>query len=426
MSVGPAQSLDFVCVGINHHRAPVDIRERVAFNDLDHALKSVLRYDHVQEAAILSTCNRVELYAHGDVLHTPHALESFLHEYHRLPRQTLTPHLYQFQGLEALKQLFRVTTSVDSLIVGEPQVLGQVKDAYTRAHEAGGVGPLLTRAFSQAFATAKRVRNETDIGRHAVTVSFAAVELAHKVFGDLKKLTCLLVGAGEMSELAAQHFAHKGAKINVVNRSLEQAHLLAQKYTGEAHSLSDLEVLLQKADVVLTSTAAPHFLVEPALMRRVMRARRHKPIFFVDIAVPRNVDPKISAIDSVYLYNIDDLSGVVAQNVKERLKEAQAAHAIIDEEIALFRARLNEQQVIPLILALKEKGALIAETELGKTLAQLGSGLSVEQQHQIELMARSIVNKLLHEPITELKAEAKDNPAEHLRLIELSKRLFGI
>jgi glutamyl-tRNA reductase len=418
---------DLVCVGLNHQMAPVEIRERAAFHamDVDGALHSLLACDAINEAAILSTCNRVELYAHGNWAKAQDSLEDFLHQYHGIPERTLSPHIYRLNGIDALAQLFRVATSVDSLMIGEPQILGQVKEAYSRAHKAGSVGPSLTQAFSQAFLTAKRVRNETTIGKNAVTVSFAAAQLAQKVFGNLKDLSCLLIGAGKMSELAAQYFKKKGAHVIVANRSLVHAQILAQKYNGQAHNLKNVAFLLQTADVVLTSTASNKFLISCELIRRVMRVRRYKPIFLVDIAVPRNIDPQTSSIDGVYLYNIDDLAQLAAANFQDRHKEVILAEAIIQEELLHYTERCHEKRVAPLIATLRKKSFQIADQEVAKTLGSLDSEISLETRQKIEQMVYAIVNKMLHKPITELKSYAKENPV-HEQTITLAAKLFGV
>lgn len=426
-SVDHSMQPDLVCVGLNHQRAPVEIREKAAFHamNVDDALRSILACDAVDEAAILSTCNRVELYAHGNWTKAQNSLEDFLHQYHGIPERALSPHIYRFNGINALAQLFRVATSVDSLMIGEPQILGQMKEAYSRAHKAGSVGPSLTQAFSQAFFTAKRVRSETAIGKNAVTVSFAAAQLAQKVFGNLNGLSCLLIGAGEMSELAAQYFKKKGAHIIVANRSLAHAQILSQKYNGQAHDLENIAPVLETADVVLTSTASSKVLISVELMRRVMRARRYRPIFLVDIAVPRNIDPQISDMDGVYLYNIDDLALVAANNFQDRHKEAILAEIIIQEELQSYTKKCQEKRVAPLIATLKKQSFQIADQEIAKILASSNSEISLEMRQKIEQMAHAIVNKMLHKPIIELKTCAKEN-TDHEQTIALTEKLFGI
>ncbi|MEI6790095.1 MAG: glutamyl-tRNA reductase [Myxococcaceae bacterium] len=370
---------DFICVGLNHTHTPVELRERVAFSPekLGHALQQAILQEHIHEAAILSTCNRIEIYAQGHREHASFALESFLHQYHQIPDNLLKPHLYHFQGQQALLQLLRVTSSLDSLVLGEPQILGQVKTAYAQAKEYGAVGPSLTRVFSQAFLTAKRVRTETELGKNAVTIAYAAVQLAEKVFGSLVGLHCLLVGSGEMGSLAAAHFRQKEAQIESAGRN------------------SDLESMLEKADLVLASTSADYFLIEPVTLKKIMRARRYRPLFLIDIAVPRNIDPKVALLDNVYLYNIDDLSQVVAHNMEERKLKASLAEQIIHEEIKSYELQTQERKLAPVIQELQSQILLITEQELDK--------LESHERKQFEPIARSLSAKLFHQSVLALK-----------------------
>ena len=312
--------------------------------------------------------------------------------------------MYCFNGIAAVAQLFRVATSLDSLIVGEPQILGQVKNAYTRAQNAGALGPSLTQAFSQAFFTAKRVRNETNIGKNAVTVSFAAVELAQKVFGKLDGIGCVLIGAGETSELAALHFKQKGARITVVNRSLDNAALLAKKYSGQAYDLPKIIELLEHADVVLASTNATSFLLTKEMMQKVMRLRRYRPIFLIDISVPRNIEPQVNLIDGIYLYNIDDLTQIVATNFNDRYKESAFAENIIQQELQFYHEKNQAKRLAPLITELKKHAEQIAQDETQKVLQAFKNKITpTDFEQQVASMARS--NKLLHESISALKKQ---------------------
>ncbi len=392
---------ELTCVGLNHQTAPVEVRERVTFaeNKLTHALHALVGQHQMREAAILSTCNRTEVYARGSSDHTGQALTQFLHEFHGLPGTLLSPHLYCHTGSSALKQLFRVASALDSLVVGEPQILGQIKDAYQAAQEAGTAGPLLNRVFQHAFLAAKRVRSETKIGNNAVTVSFAAVELAQKVFGNLKGLNCLLIGAGEMSELAAQHFQRRGAKLVIANRSLAHAEELATRSGATAESLARLEELLNTADVIVASTASPHFLVGPSEVRRSMKRRRYRPMFIVDIAVPRNVDPAVAKIDGVYLYDIDDLGSVVLGNIAQRQMEMGAAEQIIEEELHQLAKQFRLKQLGPLLATMKQHGEDVAKEELEKVFTALGEGVSSEHKQHIAKMAHALASKLLHPSI---------------------------
>ncbi len=415
----------FLCVGLSHRHAPVEIRERVAIDDahLAQAFSLLTKSHAIQEAAILSTCNRLELYAVTATSASPHSLEVFLHDFHNLPSNTLTNYLYSYSGIDAAKQLFRVATALDALVVGEPQILGQVKHAYQQAKTLGATGPMLHGLFDKALYAAKRVRTETKLSSNAVTVSFAAVELARKVFGELRGLTCILVGAGEMSELAAKHLHKRGTELIFSNRSLERAQQLADRFSGTASPLSDLEHILPKADIVLTSTAAGHIVVNKSHIKKAMRTRRYKPMLFIDIAVPRNIDPDASALDGVYLYDIDDLGSVVHDNLALRQKEVELAEKIIAEEILFLHERLNEQRAAPLIKQLKLRANSIVESEVSKTLASLKHKLTHEECEQILAMGHGIANKLLHTPITQLKSSLHSSDGA---ILQMTKRLFNV
>lgn len=378
---------DLICIGLNHQQAPVDLRERIAFSGdrLNDALQKAVLEEHIEEAAILSTCNRIEIYAQGHREHAGCALESFLHRYHQIPDKLLSPHLYHLTGQQALLQLMRVTSSLDSLVLGEPQILGQVKSAYAHAKEQGAVGPKLTQAFSQAFLTAKRVRTETELGKNAVTVAYAAVQLAQKVFGDLKDLRCLLMGQGEMGSLAAAHFKQKQAHIELAGRQ------------------SNLEEMLSRADLVVASTSAEHFLIEPVSLKKIMRARRYRPLFLIDIAVPRNIDPKVAELDNIYLYNIDDLSQVVASNLEERQMKVGLAEQIIHEEMACYEAQVQERRLAPVIADLQTQSLLVAEQELNKLLREMS--LDFQQTQRLEEFTRQLTAKLFHHGIKALKQQ---------------------
>ncbi len=365
---------DLICLGVNHAKAPVELREKIAFSKqvLPDALKRAVESDDIEEAAILSTCNRIEIYAQGSLERGPHALENFLHGYHGIREGLLTPHLYCLKGQDVLTQLMRVTSSLDSLIVGEPQILGQVKEAYTQGLEHGAIGPRLTQAFSQAFLTAKRVRNETELGKNAVTIAYAAVQLAQKVFRDLNGLHGLLIGAGEMGSLAAEHFRNKGAFVEVAGRS------------------SDLNTMLSRADVVVASTNSHGYIVEPSMLSKVMRARRYKPLFLIDISVPRNIDPEVSSIDNIYLYNIDDLSSVVAANIAERQEEAKRAEHIILQDVSSYKRAQEERQLVPLIQRFQAQTLLVLEQEIAKS-------------PESEAALKRLASKLFHEGVLVLK-----------------------
>lgn len=373
------QASDLICLGINHAKAPVELREKIAFSKhaLPDALKRAVELDAIDEATILSTCNRIEIYAQGSIQRGPEALENFLHGYHGIQEGLLTPHLYCLKGQDVLKQLMRVTASLDSLIVGEPQILGQVKDAYTQALELGAAGPRLTRAFSQAFLTAKRVRNETELGKNAVTIAYAAVQLAQKVFGNLNGLHGLLIGGGEMGSLAAEHFKNKGAIVETAGRS------------------SNLAAMLTKADVVVASTNSQSYIVQQGMLSAVMRLRRYKPLFLIDIAVPRNIDPEVAGIDNIYLYNIDDLSSVVTANIAEREEEAKRAEHIILQEVSAYERAQNERCLVPVIQKFQAQTLLQLEQEIAKS-------------PESEAALKRLASKIFHEGVLAIKSSATD------------------
>ncbi|RUM88922.1 MAG: glutamyl-tRNA reductase [Thermodesulfatator sp.] len=394
-------------LGLNHRTAPVEVRERFALEKRGrHPLAHLRAYlPEVEEAYYLSTCNRVEyLLVTPERERTLSGLKDFLSQETGLPRADFEPHLYLFEDLEAVRHLFRVACGLDSMVLGEPQILGQVKEAY---REAAGryrtTGPILNRLLHRTFSVAKRVRTQTGIGSYAVSVSYAAVELAKKIFGSLRGRVVLLVGAGEMAELAAQHLLAAGAqRLLVANRTLSRAVELAERYRGEALSLEELAEALLSADIVISSTGAPGFVITRELVRPLLRARKHRPLFLVDIAVPRDVEPALNELENVYVFDIDDLQQVVEENLSRRKKEALRAERLIEEEVLKFERWLQELAVYPTIKALKEKAEEIRRRELARTLPRLRN-LSPEEREALEVMTEALVQKLLHAPILYLK-----------------------
>jgi glutamyl-tRNA reductase len=400
----------FAGLGVSHRTASIEVRERLAkaVKALPEAVRELRRGTTLAEICVVSTCNRVELYASGDA--EPAALlrdlKQFLLSTTGLSPQELESAIYQHGGLDGLEHLFRVTCSLDSMVLGEPQILGQVKEAYQASAEAGGTGPQLGKIFPRAFQVAKRVRTETGISQNAVSMSFAAVELGREIFGSLEGKNVLLVGAGKMSALAARHLKSQGiAEIRVANRSFDRAEELAREVGGVASSLADLEMLLGKADIVISSTAAPGFVVTKALMQKVVRARRYRPILFVDLAVPRDIEPAVSDLEGAFVYDVDDLEGVVAENREARAKEAAHAEAIIREEIDAFVRWSRQQEVVPVIKALRDKGLSIAEAEAARALASLKDPRA---EKAVRAMSAAIVNKMLHPVLTHLKERGAD------------------
>ena len=413
------------CIGVNHKSAPVELREQVAFDGeaLERALPELRRLPGVDEVVVVSTCNRVEVYVAGDPDRAPAEVAAFLHRFHELEPGALDEHLVHRADDDAALHLFRVAAALDAIVVGEPQILGQVKEAFFHAVRGGTVGSTVTRAFHRAFSTAKRVRTETRVAASAANVSSAGVNLAARIFGDLAGLSCVLVGAGDMGELAARHFAKAGAKLTVANRSVERAAKLAHDHGGVARDLAELPRLLIEADVVLVSTGAPGFVITAEMVQAVAKARRYRPLLLVDISVPRNVDPRTATLDNTYLYDVDDLASVVDENLQKRAAEAVRAEQIVLEELHKAKKEIAEKRAVPLIKALREKLTAMAEAEAQKTLAVLGDGASEKQKKSVQAMAQAIINKALHEPLTKLRAAAA---ADDDALIAAAATLFDL
>jgi glutamyl-tRNA reductase len=384
----------------------VEIREKVAFapNRMEDPLKELAALPDISEGVIVSTCNRVEIYATThDIAGGTARIKRFLADYHQVPMDLLESHLYSHHGEGAIRHLFRVASSLDSMVVGEPQILGQIKTAYGYAAEYKSSGIILNRFLHKAFSVAKRVRTETKIASSAVSVSFAAVELAKKIFGDLTDKTVMLIGAGEMCELAAKHFLNSGVRgVMVTNRTFERAERLAEEFDCKAVRFEDLFDHLHKADIILSSTGATHFIIGAKDVDEVIRRRRQKPMFFIDIAVPRDIDPKVNDVENVYLYDMDDLQGVVASNLQLRAEEAKKAEGIIDQEIGRFFNWLSLLEVTPTIVALRSRFEEVRQAELAKTLASW-KDLPPDGQKRLEALTSAITNKLLHPPTSLLK-----------------------
>ena len=420
--------MEIVVVGLSHKSAPVSLREKVAFASdcLPDALRAVRGLSGLNEGVIVSTCNRVEIYAAARSREEGvEALIRFLAQYHDVPVEDLRPHLYVWAGADAVRHVFRVASSLDSMVVGEPQILGQVKDAYEKAAEGAATGLVLNRFMHKAFSTAKRVRTETRIAQAAVSISFAAVELARKIFGELHGKKVMVIGAGEMCELAVTHLIENGVTgVQVTNRTQARAEALAEKFNGRAVPFEEFVHHLPEVDIVLSSTGAPNFVVGVEQVRSAMKVRRQKPLFLIDIAVPRDVDPRVNDLPNVYLYDVDDLQGVVESNKKERAKEAEAAEAVVGQEVDSFLTWLKTLEITPTIKSLREKFDGIRQAELDKTLRAFGDGLSPKQRKSLEAMSQAIVNKILHEPTLYLK-KVVDDPELELS-VEAIRRLFGL
>jgi len=417
-----------VLLGMNHKTAPVEIREQLALvcRTQAHPLHFLPHMQQVDELFLLSTCNRVEF------LFTCNCLNEAIEEVKTLlklhlggPSQTHTkPYYYIHRNLDAVKHLFRVASSLDSMVVGEPQILGQIKNAYREATECRTVGVILNRLLHKTFSVAKRVRSETLIGSHAVSISYAAVELARKIFGELRDKKVMLIGAGEMAELAAEHFLAQGVRqMTVTNRTLERAVELAQRFRAETVPFAHLLDTLKSMDIVLTSTGSHDPILRYQDVKARMRERRNKPLFFIDIAVPRDIDPMVNKIDNVYVYDIDDLQGIIDLNKEERKREAELAEHIIAEETIKFRDWLCTLDVVPTIIALREKAETIRQNELHKTLSHMPD-LSEKERQSIEVLTESIVKKLLHDPILFLKKKAERDSRQACS--DFTQQLFNL
>ncbi len=395
-----------VMVGLSHKTAPVEVREKVAFPDdlIPEALRALQEIDGIGEAAILSTCNRTEVYAaSASPADAIEQIKTFVDGFRDLGDYDLKQHLYGLDSLDACAHLFRVTSSLDSMVVGEGQILAQVKECYWIAQSNGATSTVLNKLFHEAIRTGKRVRTETSIGENAVSISYAAVELAKQVFGELLGRSALLLGAGEMAELTAKHLCANGVRnITVVNRTRERAEELARVIDGKAGSFDELDELMLNADIVVSSTAAQELILEKDRMAKIMHTRKNRPIFMFDIAVPRDLDPGINDLYNTYLYDIDDLKNVVAANKAEREKEAESAGSIIEESVDVFAQWMSTREVVPTITALKRKGELILEAEVEKATARMGD-LSEREANIIKGLGVGIVNKLLHGPIIKMK-----------------------
>ncbi|MCH7765914.1 MAG: glutamyl-tRNA reductase [Acidobacteria bacterium] len=412
-------------VGLSHHTAPIEVRERLHFpeKDLPAALHALVERDAVEEAIILSTCNRVEILARlADDADARSLLGDFLSRQRRVPRDLLDKHLYHHSQREAVRHIFRVAASLDSMIVGEPQVLGQVKAAYATGRAVGTVGGILDAVLAHAFATAKKVRTETGVAASAVSVSYAAVELARKIFGSLEGKTVFLIGAGKMSELAARHLRRSGARaIFVANRTLARAEELAKELGGETVRFDELLNFISRADIVISSTGAPVYIIKKEHGARFLAERRNRPMFFIDIAVPRDIDPALNKLNNIFLYDIDDLQQVVEANLRQRRREALRAEEIVEREVDRLLGRLKRLEVAPTIAALQEHLHGIRQQELERARLR---DLSPEQHTAVEEMTRRLVNKILHGPIAELKRLPQE--PNGLKLTEFARRLFRL
>ncbi len=410
--------MNLVLLGVNHKSAPLEVRERLAIPSarLPEATQSLLGVPCVREGLILSTCNRVEIVTYQEPAQAN--LMDFIRDYFAVDTVALRPFLYEFRAGEAVRHLFRVAASLDSLVVGEPQILGQVKESYSVARAIGAVQTNLDPLLQRTFTVAKKIRTATNIGTSSVSIASVAVQLASKIFGSLRNKTVLLVGAGKISELAARSLMQHGAgTLYVCNRTLERAEALAQKFGAQAVPFERLHEFAAKADVVITSTGSERPIFTPENGRSYTQQRKQRPMFFIDIAVPRDVDPAMNGVDGIFVYSIDDLQSVAAANISDREKEAQDAEAIIHREVLRYQQRQQTLDAVPRIVALQQSLESLRQNEWDRLQPRL-QGLTQEQRQAVEALTRSLVNKMQHAPIQAIKRAAREGDRETLAVIE--------
>ena len=424
--------MNLIIVGLNHKTAPVEIREKLAFPGeiMGASLDKLLTDYDVNEALIISTCNRVEaIGVSDDIDKGVWEIKRFLAEYHSIPLEELDENLYVHTEEDAVKHIFRVAAGLDSMVVGEPQILGQVKNAFSDAVHFDAAGAVIKKLFHKTFSVAKRIRTETNIGSSAVSISFAAVELAKKIFSSLDGKSAMLLGAGEMAELACKHLMSAGVNdIYVANRTFERAQNLAKDFDGTAINFKEYPHYLKDVDIVIASTGSADFVITPEQVTGVMKDRKYRQMFMIDISVPRNIDPRVNDTDNIYVYDIDDLQGVVQANMGEREKKAADAELIIDEEIELFYRWVKSLDVVPTIIELKKTMEEIRKGELEKAVMSLENGdkegLDKKQLKILDSMTKAMMNKVLHDPVTHLKNEAHNVDGDFL--IDAVRRLFDL
>ncbi len=422
--------MSLLAFGVNHKTAPVEIREKVAFapDQLSGALHDLVERDGLREAAILSTCNRTELYCgtEEDGADTPEHYRKVLLQwfcsYHGLDIEQVKPYIYLYPDQSAVRQIMRVASGLDSLVLGEPQILGQMKQAYLTAHRAGTIGSHLNRLFQHTFSVAKRVRTDTAIGASPVSVAFAAVSLARQFFSDLEKHTALLLGAGETTELVARHLRENGiGRIIIANRTVERAHLLASEVNGFAIGLSEVEGHLAEADLVVSSTASREPVIGKEQTRLAIKKRKRRPILMIDIAVPRDIAPEVAELDDIYLYTVDDLEEIIQEGLRTRQEAAKQADEIIDTHVSRFMGWLRSLDAVDTIRSYREDAAATRDAALEKARRQLAAGHDPEQV--VQELAWGLTNKLIHTPTAQMSQAAYAGREE---LLEAARELFNI
>ncbi|WP_243546435.1 glutamyl-tRNA reductase [Pseudodesulfovibrio tunisiensis] len=415
-------------IGLNHKTAGVEVREKFALTDVENFEQGLVAHCPVRECMALSTCNRVEIVAVSSGATEREVLDSLLQYWASACKgspEVLADNIYQYQGLDAVRHLFAVASSLDSMVMGEPQILGQLKDAYRNAVDRGTARTIVNRLLHKSFSVAKRVRTETAIASSAVSISFAAVELARKIFGDLHGTRAMLVGAGEMAELAATHLLSNGVQdIIIANRTLSRAKDLAESMNGEPIQIEHMPDRLHEVDIVISSTGSPTAVIRARDVKAVLKKRKNKPMFFIDIAVPRDIDPDVNNLDNVYLYDIDDLKEVVEENMAQRQGEADKAMSVVEAETATFGNWLNSLTLQPTIVGLVDNAEEVAHRELAKTLKRIGP-VDEATRKALETLVLSVGHKVLHEPICFLKRRTQEEGAAE-RFIDLARRMFNL
>jgi glutamyl-tRNA reductase len=417
---------EIVLLGLNHKTAPVELRECIAFSadETADALEALKKDPLIKEILLFSTCNRVEVLLVTD--ESTRAVESakkYIADYNKIPLSQFQDALYIHQGDDAVRHIFRVAASLDSMVLGEPQILGQIKIAYRTATQKKCSGVILNRLLHRTFFVAKRIRTETGIGDRAVSISYAAIELARKIFGDLDQKKALLIGAGEMAELAVEHLIrNRIGEILIANRTFERGVELAKQFNGEAVRFEELGDCLQTVDIIISSTGSPDFVVTRDQVKGIIRSRRNRPLFFIDIAVPRDIDPQINRITNTYVYDVDDLKGVIEENIEDRQREAIKADRIVDEAVIHFRQWYENLDVVPTIVAIRNKLEALAEAEVKKTLQS--SKIPDEYREALQRMVEALINKILHDPTKILK---NNHHHDHKSvLLDITRKLFNL
>lgn len=416
-------TMTFLTVGINYNTAPVAIRERLVFpiDSLQQSLRTLWQGQQINGAAILSTCHRTEFYYQSNE-NTPHMLINWIAENKKIDPKDLIPYLYSYTDSETIRHMFRVACGLDSMVLGEPQILGQMKTAYQAAYEAGTLGKHLGKLFQHTFSTAKKVRTDTAIGSSPVSIAFAAVQLAQQIFDSLSEQTALLIGAGETIELAARHLSQYNiSRLIIANRTFEKAHTLASQFNGFAITLSELSTHLAEADIIISSTASQLPILGKGRVESAIKKRKHKPMFMVDLAVPRDIEAEVEALQDVYLYTVDDLQNTIEQNMDSRRKAAEKAEEIIATQVEYFLAWMRSQGAESVIKDYRQQAELSRDEILSKALTQLKNGRSTEEV--LNHLAHALTNKLIHTPSVQLKAASINNRHD---LIAAAREIFKL